>query len=293
MKRENILFLRVWCVSVTAAVLRSQRARRHQQKGRLHKKADSAEAVVCWSLWHQIIHVELAGLRKDSSNNGQPLILNPSHPAYLPACANVSVSSLLTEDPWRPPAAGGAKSCSTWYVYLATEEKWQQRVIHLVWSRGYEGSRSFKFLIRLAVETLDFYRLIVWQGIRWQSASGPCFTKRQVERMSACVQSSRIWPHGHEKTYCMSKSIYSLRVYTVWSLTKLCRATAGHIKFLFSFTVTLERTEKIRHIWAFPVLLRCFCHTLLRHLWCLKAPTFYLKQHLHTFYISEGSNARV
>ncbi len=174
--------------------------------------------------------MELAGLRKDSSNNELLLTLNPSlsafhFPGCLPACANVSVSYLLTKDLWHPLAASRRKSCTKWYVYLATEEKWQQRVIYLVSSPGYEGNRSFKFLIRLAVETWDFYRLIVWQGIRWQSASGLCFANRQVERMSACVQCSRIWPCAHEKTYCMSKLIYSLPVYTVWSLTKQFRGT--------------------------------------------------------------------
>lgn len=187
---------------------------------------------------------KLAGLRKDSSNHELLLILNPSRsafhfPDYLPACAKVSVSHLLAKEVWYPAAAGGSKSCTKWYVCLATEENWQQRVIYPVSSWRYEGNGSIKFLIRLPVETWDFFFfcwLIVWQGIRWQFWL--VFRKAPSRAdVSMCAVLKNL-------TSCSVKQVLYVKVSLFFTRTYSAESHQAVSRLWLHFRLDLESSEK-------------------------------------------------
>lgn len=206
---------------------------------------------------------KFAGLRKDSSNHELLLILNPSRsafhfPDYLPACAKVSVSHLLAKEVWYPAAAGGSKSCTKWYVCLATEENWQQRVIYPVSSWRYEGNGSIKFLIRLPVETWDFFFLLAY-----------CLTGDQMTVLARVSKSAKLSGCQHvcgaqefdlvlSKTGTVCQSQFILYPYIQ------CRVSPSSeqvvVTFPFRFGEFRKENPHQGNIWAFPVSFRCLIH---------------------------------
>ena len=145
------------------------------------------------------------------------------------------------------------KSCAQWCVYFATEGKWQLRLIYLHSSQSYDGNRPFKFLIRLAVESWDFYRLIVWQGD--QMTVGSCLVFcRALSRadVSMCAAFKNLTSCSWKKrTACQSQFILYLYIQYGTSPSSAC--------LNLSYSGEFSQKIIIKEVFvAFPAIQSCF-----------------------------------